>query len=53
MLNQLGILLDFKEKMMYWDDSEVHMGPYMPGEEETQTVSTADIQLGLLVWQSS
>ncbi len=28
-LNQLGILLDFKEKMMHWDETEVGMWPYM------------------------
>ncbi len=41
-LNQLGVLLDFKEGMMYWDDAEAVMRLYEPKEVEDRTVSTED-----------
>ncbi len=41
-LNQLGVLLDFKEKIMYWDDAEVAMHWYVPMERDYAMVSTTD-----------
>ncbi len=46
-LDQLGILLDFKEKTKHRDETEVAMQPYMPGEEEERMTSTAESTVGM------